>query len=73
MSEDTRALPPIVSREAWLEEIAALRADEKAITRQLDALAARRRRLPMMRVPKAACQVSTSPDTTTLAAAIGRR
>jgi predicted dithiol-disulfide oxidoreductase (DUF899 family) len=41
------ALPPIVTPEQFEEARAALLAEEKALTRQLDALAARRRRLPM--------------------------
>jgi predicted dithiol-disulfide oxidoreductase (DUF899 family) len=44
-------LPPIVDRETWLREREALLAREKAHTREGDALAAARRRLPMTRVP----------------------
>ncbi len=44
--------PAIVDREAWLEQRLALLADEKALTRQLDELAARRRALPWVRVDK---------------------
>lgn len=46
-------LPPEVSVSEWRAEVLALREDEKALTRQLDALAARRRRLPMTRVDPA--------------------
>lgn len=50
MSQDTRApaLPPVVTEEAWQQARAELLAEEKALTRQLDQLAAKRRRLPMV-------------------------
>jgi predicted dithiol-disulfide oxidoreductase (DUF899 family) len=41
-------LPPIVDKQTWQRELAALRAREKAATRELDAIAAQRRRLPMV-------------------------
>jgi predicted dithiol-disulfide oxidoreductase (DUF899 family) len=44
--------PEIVSREEWLKARLALLAEEKALTRQRDALSARRRELPMVRVEK---------------------
>ena len=52
MSDDPNnlTLPPIVDRAAWLAEIDALRAREKAHTREGDAIAAARRRLPMVEV-----------------------
>lgn len=40
-------LPPVVSDAEWHAELRTLRDREKALTRQLDALAASRRRLPM--------------------------
>lgn len=45
------ALPPVVDAETWRAELAALRDREKAATRELDAIAAQRRRLPMVRLP----------------------
>lgn len=45
------ALPPITDAETWQREIEALRAREKAATRELDAIAAQRRRLPMVELP----------------------
>ncbi|WP_329140854.1 DUF899 domain-containing protein [Streptomyces sp. NBC_01476] len=45
------ALPPIVDPSAWEKELAALRVREKAATRELDAIAAQRRRLPMVEMP----------------------
>jgi predicted dithiol-disulfide oxidoreductase (DUF899 family) len=42
-------LPEVVSREEWQVAGERLLAEEKALTRQLDALAAQRRRLPMVR------------------------
>jgi predicted dithiol-disulfide oxidoreductase (DUF899 family) len=46
------ALPEVVSREQWLEVRLQLLAEEKELTRRRDALNARRRRLPMVRVEK---------------------
>src|SRR5215831_2618300 len=45
------ALPPIVDAATWQRELDALRAREKAATRELDAIAAQRRRLPMVKMP----------------------
>jgi predicted dithiol-disulfide oxidoreductase (DUF899 family) len=42
--------PPIVDRDAWLREREALLVREKAHTREADAIAAARRRLPMVEV-----------------------
>jgi predicted dithiol-disulfide oxidoreductase (DUF899 family) len=41
---------PVVGREEWLDQRVALLAEEKALQRQRDALAARRRALPWVRV-----------------------
>src|SRR3954465_14186301 len=45
------ALPPVVDAATWEKELAALRVREKAATRELDAIAAQRRRLPMVEMP----------------------
>ncbi|WP_329291240.1 DUF899 domain-containing protein [Streptomyces pseudovenezuelae] len=45
------ALPPVVDTATWEQRLADLRAREKAATRELDAVAAERRRLPMVRMP----------------------
>ncbi|SDF26742.1 DUF899 family protein [Pseudonocardia oroxyli] len=45
------ARPPVVDTQTWERELAALRAREKAATRELDAIAAQRRRLPMVEMP----------------------
>ena len=42
--------PPVVPEAEWRKELASLREEEKAMTRQLDVLNARRRRLPMTQV-----------------------
>lgn len=42
-----RPLPSVVPVDEWRDEILAFREEEKALTRELDALNARRRRLPM--------------------------
>ena len=47
----TDALPPVVDAETWQRELDALRRREKAATRELDAIAAQRRRLPMVELP----------------------
>src|SRR3954469_8526144 len=44
--------PPVVSPEEWLAEREKLLAKEKELTRARDALAAERRRMPMMAVEK---------------------
>lgn len=45
-------LPPVVDAETWQRELDALRVREKAATRELDAIAAQRRRLPMVELPE---------------------
>ncbi len=54
MSEQTDthdAIPPIVDQATWEAALAQLRVREKAATRELDAIAAARRRLPMVELP----------------------
>ena len=43
----TTPLPPVVDEPTWRRQLDELRAREKAVTRELDAIAAERRRLPM--------------------------
>jgi predicted dithiol-disulfide oxidoreductase (DUF899 family) len=45
-------LPPVVSREKWEAALEELRTKEKQATRARDALAAERRRLPMVRIDR---------------------
>ncbi|WP_067250594.1 DUF899 family protein [Microbacterium resistens] len=52
MSAPTTPLPPVVDEETWREELARLRVREKAATRELDAIAAERRRLPAVKLPR---------------------
>jgi predicted dithiol-disulfide oxidoreductase (DUF899 family) len=47
-------MPPIVDRDTWQGQVDALRVREKAHTREGDAIAAARRRLPMVEVDAAA-------------------
>ncbi len=49
-SDDGRPAPPVTDRATWQARIDELRAKEKAHTRAGDALAAERRRLPMVEV-----------------------
>ena len=52
MTEQTAsALPPVVDRQTWQAALDDLRMREKAATRELDAIAAQRRRLPMVELP----------------------
>jgi predicted dithiol-disulfide oxidoreductase (DUF899 family) len=46
------SLPQVVTREEWLEARKSLLAEEKEVTRRRDALNAKRRRLPMVRIDK---------------------
>ncbi|WP_433296930.1 DUF899 domain-containing protein [Pseudonocardia sp. CA-142604] len=47
----SNALPPVVDADTWQRELDVLRAREKAATRELDAIAAQRRRMPMVKMP----------------------
>ncbi len=47
----TYGRPPVVDGQTWREALAELRVREKAATRELDAIAAQRRRLPMVELP----------------------
>ena len=51
MSTTQTPLPPVVDADTWRRELDALRVREKAATRELDAIAAQRRRLPMVELP----------------------
>lgn len=63
MSSETpsTAMPPVVDAEAWRRELDALRVREKAATRELDAIAAQRRRLPMVELPDYTLQGADGP------------
>ncbi|WP_033227820.1 DUF899 family protein [Nesterenkonia sp. F] len=45
------SVPHVVDEETWRREVETLRAREKAATRELDAIAAQRRRPPMVEMP----------------------
>lgn len=47
---ENTARPPVASRASWQAELDGLLAREKAHTREADAIAAARRRLPMVEV-----------------------
>lgn len=47
----THALPPVVDADTWQRHLDELRVREKAATRELDAIAAQRRRMPMVKMP----------------------
>lgn len=48
MSSQHPALPPVVDQQTWRRALDELRKREKAATHELDAIAAQRRRLPMV-------------------------
>lgn len=57
----TTALPPVVDTETWRDQLAELRRREKAATRELDAIAAQRRQLPMVEVGEYTLQSADGP------------
>ncbi|MFB4317702.1 DUF899 domain-containing protein [Actinomadura sp. 21ATH] len=57
----SKPLPPVVDAETWRARLDELRAREKAATRELDAIAAERRRLPMVRLPEYTLQGPSGP------------
>jgi predicted dithiol-disulfide oxidoreductase (DUF899 family) len=70
---DAPAVPPIVGRDAFEREIDALRVREKAHTHEGDAIAAARRRLPMVEVDATSPLTGPGGATTLLDAFEGRR
>ena len=61
MTTPPPALPPVTDPETWQRELDALRVREKAATRELDAIAAQRRRLPMVELPEYTLMSSDGP------------
>ena len=57
----TRALSPVVDAADWRRQLNELRVREKAATRELDAIAAQRRRLPMVEMPDYVLQSPNGP------------
>ncbi len=55
------AVPPIVDQDTWEAALTELRAREKAATRELDAIAAARRRLPMVAMPEYTLEGAAGP------------
>jgi predicted dithiol-disulfide oxidoreductase (DUF899 family) len=53
--------PPIVDADTWRRQLDELRRREKAATRELDAIAAQRRRLPMVALPDYTLQGEEGP------------
>lgn len=51
-SASTAPLPPVVDETTWRHQLELLRAREKAATRELDAIAAQRRRMPAVELPE---------------------
>lgn len=57
----TTPLPPVVDAQTWRRELDVLCVREKAATRELDAVAAQRRRLPMVELPEYTLQSADGP------------
>lgn len=70
---DESAMPEVVDRDAFEAQVAALRVQEKAHMRAGDAVAAARRRLPMVRVDASTPLVGKNGTVTLLDAFEGRR
>ncbi|WP_353650818.1 DUF899 family protein [Nakamurella sp. A5-74] len=68
-----RVLPPIADRGTWQSELDTLLIREKAHTREGDAIAAARRRLPMVAVPATTTVVGAAGEIPILDAFEGRR
>lgn len=66
------AMPPIVDRDTWQEQVAKLREREKAHTREGDAIAAARRSLPMVEIDPSIPLIGASGEITLLDAFEGR-
>src|SRR5690349_8126601 len=60
------AMPPVVDRSTWQAQIDALRVREKAHTREGDAIAAARRRLPMVELDPSTTLAGADGPTTLL-------
>ena len=70
---DTSALPAVVDRATWQAELDTLRVREKAHTREGDAIAAARRRLPMVEVDPSIQLLGPHGPVTLLSVFEGRR
>lgn len=66
------ATPPVVDRETWREQVADLLEREKAHTREGDAIAAARRKLPMVEVDPSTPLIGANGEITLLEAFEGR-
>jgi predicted dithiol-disulfide oxidoreductase (DUF899 family) len=73
MTDRTPALPAVVDRATWQAERDALLAREKAHTREGDAIAAARRRLPMVEVDATSTLIGPHGPITLLEVVEGRR
>jgi predicted dithiol-disulfide oxidoreductase (DUF899 family) len=71
--DESRPRPTVVDRSAFDEQLEALRAREKAHTREGDAIAAARRRLPMVKVAADTPLLGPHGPVTLLDAFEGRR
>lgn len=69
----SKAQPPVADRAVFEQELEALRAREKAHTREGDAIAAARRRLPMVEVAADSRLLGPDGPVTLLDAFEGRR
>jgi predicted dithiol-disulfide oxidoreductase (DUF899 family) len=65
MTDTTTPLPPVVDRDTWTAQVNELRVRETAHTREGDAIAATRRRMPMVVVSTARSRSATPASCTT--------
>jgi predicted dithiol-disulfide oxidoreductase (DUF899 family) len=72
-TDNTNALPTVVDRAAWQAELDRLLTREKAHTREGDAIAAARRRLPMVEVDAQAPLIGADGEVPLIEAFEGRR
>jgi predicted dithiol-disulfide oxidoreductase (DUF899 family) len=70
---DTAAVPPVVDRDTFERELAAVLVREKAHTREGDTIAAARRRLPMVEIDAALTLIGENGPVTLLETFEGRR
>jgi predicted dithiol-disulfide oxidoreductase (DUF899 family) len=70
---DTNGLPPVVDPDTFQAELDKLRVREKAHTHEGDAIAAARRRLPMVKMNSATTLIGKRGEVTLLDAFEGRR
>ena len=70
--DDDTTLPPVTDADEWRRQLDELRIREKAATRELDAIAAQRRRLPMVQMPDYVLQSAMARSVSSISSKAGR-